>query len=378
LVRSVIRLWVFWLCLVPLAMAEKQPTEAELKALNAELIKLQKWLKNISKEKSDLQELLQQTEVGIGQNLRRIEDLKAELDALKKQIAELNQEQAKLRRKMNQQKQDIARILVASYKQGQQNNLKLLLNQSNPVELRRMLNYAQWLSQEHQETLAGYQSLLQQLVDNEQTLVDQSAKLDARNLELTKTNQSLKKTQNERKQLIAKLNKQLASGAQKLETLKTNRAKLKALLDKVTESIADIIPVDLNVAFGKLKGKLNWPVKGKVGHRFGDRVGRGALRWEGILVKSGQGASVTAVHHGRVIFADWLKGFGLLVILDHGDGYMSLYGRNEVLLRSVGEWVNAGDLIARSGDSGLEEQGLYFEIRHRGKPLNPLKWLARK
>lgn len=376
------RLWALGLVLllsVSVSWAEtNQPSEQELKALITEMEKIQAWLDKVNRERSQLQQELGKTEKEIGTNLQRIEQLEQELGRLKKLIAELTQQQASLRQQLDQQKQSIEQLLIAAYKQGRQGQLKLILNQSNPVELHRMLSYAGYLSSDQQQQLHQYQTNLIALNHTQQQLLGQQQQLNQSNQALAQTNQQLRQKQNDRQQILARLDQQVKSGAEQLGVMKAERASLEALLARMQETLEQLVPTELDTPFASLKGNLNWPVTGKVVHRYGDRIGKGPLRWEGILVDGKTGTEVDAVHHGRVVFADWLKGFGLLVILDHGDGYMSLYGRNEVLLRSVGEWVNAGDALARTGDGGLDEQGLYFEVRYQGRPQNPLRWLARR
>ncbi|AJQ94031.1 murein hydrolase activator EnvC family protein [Gynuella sunshinyii] len=361
------------------ALAEdRQATEEDLKVLKQEMDKLNQWLQQVSKQKDGLQEKLKSTEISISDNLAEIERLQQELEQLKKQIAELQSNQTQLRQALEKKRQNIEQLVVASYQQGRQSQLKMLLSQQNPNDLRRMLNYATWLSESQQHLLTQYQSDLTELQHTEQALDDKSEQLRKSNQRLVEDNQRLKQQQNERTQLLAKLNQQIASGSQRLVTMKEDRARLEELLKRMNESLQSLVPIEMDVPFANVQGQLGWPAQGKVTHRFGERLGAGPLTWDGILIAAKEGAGVTAVHHGRVVFADWLKGFGLLIILDHGDGFMSLYGRNEVLLRSVGEWVNKGDLLARAGDSGLEEPGVYFEIRYQGKPRNPAKWLAKQ
>ena len=146
----------------------------------------------------------------------------------------------------------------------------------------------------------------------------------------------------------------------------------------MAEAIVNLVPSDISRPFSSVKGTLNWPVSGKVLQNYGGQIGRGPMKSQGLVIDVPADTVVKSVYHGRVVFADWLNGYGLMVIVDHGEGYMSLYARNEVLMRSVGEWVNRGDTIARSGDTGLRETGLYFEIRRQGQPQNPRLWLARK
>jgi septal ring factor EnvC (AmiA/AmiB activator) len=160
-----------------------------------------------------------------------------------------------------------------------------------------------------------------------------------------------------------------------VDQLKANQSALEKVLRAVQESMADL-PANLgNSPFASLQGKLKWPAQGRMVHHFGAYREQGALRWNGVLIAAPPGSPVRAVHHGRVVFADWMRGFGNLIIVDHGGGYMSLYGHNESLLKGPGDWVRGGETLATSGNSGGQSQaGLYFEIRHKGTPVNPARW----
>jgi len=157
-----------------------------------------------------------------------------------------------------------------------------------------------------------------------------------------------------------------------------DRSQLERLLDAVEQSIANLeIPSDYR-PFHKLKGKLHWPTKGKISKRFGSSRSGSNLRWQGVTLTAKEGSEVNAIHHGRVVFADWFRGSGLLIIIDHGDGYMSLYGHNQSLLIEPGDWVTVGEQIATVGNSGGKKHaGLYFEIRHKGQPTDPRHWCKR-
>ena len=185
-------------------------------------------------------------------------------------------------------------------------------------------------------------------------------------------------SQREQRELTLKrLRSVIRTKDDELRILEKNRGELEKLIAAVEDLINDLpIPNDYQ-PFNKLKGKLPWPVKGKVANRFGS-TRKGKVKWDGLLINASQGTPVKAIHQGRVIFADWLRGQGLLIIIDHSDGYMSLYAHNEVLFKEPGEWVQTGDVIAKVGNSGgRKSAGLYFEIRHRGKPSSPKRWFKK-
>jgi septal ring factor EnvC (AmiA/AmiB activator) len=181
-----------------------------------------------------------------------------------------------------------------------------------------------------------------------------------------------------REQVLVQLNTQLDNQGGELKHLQTDEKQLQALVRSLQELLSDI-PVEASQQkpFKALKGQLRWPARGQLVKRFGSLRGNSGLKWQGVLIEAPEGGQVRAVSKGRVAFADWMRGFGLLLIIDHGDGYMSLYGQNEALYKEVGEWVDSGEVVATLGASGGQtEAGLYFEIRHNGHPVNPLSWCA--
>lgn len=183
---------------------------------------------------------------------------------------------------------------------------------------------------------------------------------------------------NDRKRLLARLNKDIESQQLTLKDLENSRNRIEKLLMSLGELLADIPAApDTQQPFSRLKGKLPWPTKGSIAADFGSSRHQGDLKWNGVLINAAYGTPVRVITHGRVAFADWLQGFGFITIIDHNDGYMSLYGHNQAQYKQAGDWVEAGEVIATVGDSGGQENtGLYFEIRYQGKPVNPAQWCS--
>ena len=176
---------------------------------------------------------------------------------------------------------------------------------------------------------------------------------------------------------LAKIDKKIESSSDQLDRLRTEAEDLETLVAELTRLLAGM-PVGDSTPFRDVKGRLDWPAQGRLVRKFGQSKADGRLHWEGVLLAAGAGSDVSAVHYGRVVFSDWLPGMGLLVILEHGDGYLSLYGHNQDLMSEVGEWVTPGTVIAHVGDSGGQTRpGLYFEIRKDGRPVNPGEWVRR-
>jgi septal ring factor EnvC (AmiA/AmiB activator) len=190
----------------------------------------------------------------------------------------------------------------------------------------------------------------------------------------------LEQAQIKRKTAINSLNNNISSEKQKLASLADNEKQLKDLIEKLRAALKDIPSIDQGKGFNQLKGQLYWPVVGTPSNKFGQsrNAVRNKLNWEGVFIPSTEGNNVRSIYHGRIAFAEWMRGLGLLIIVDHGDGYMSLYGHNQSLFKQVGEWVNAGEKLASVGNSGGSNRpGLYFEIRKQGNPVNPAQWCAK-
>lgn len=185
--------------------------------------------------------------------------------------------------------------------------------------------------------------------------------------------------QQHRKSTLAKLNTRITRQNLALSQLKEDKAELERILEEVTQALASMKLPGNNQPFASFRGKLSWPVSGKISHRFGSSRVAGKLNWDGVMINAAGGTQVKAIYHGRIVFSDYLRGHGMLLIIDHGDGYMSLYAHNQILYKVAGDWVSEGETIATVGSTGgRSAPGLYFEIRHRGKPDNPAKWCRRQ
>jgi septal ring factor EnvC (AmiA/AmiB activator) len=255
--------------------------------------------------------------------------------------------------------------------------LRLLLSQQDPVNAGRQLVYYGYLTEQRSSVIDGVRDTLAELAATALAVAAEGKRLAA--LEASQREQlaELDAARAERATLVARLDQQIKGSQGEIAQLTQQADDLQALVEELRLAMAEI---DLagSAAFGKEKGQLPWPTDGKILHSFGQSRADGRLRWEGTLLKASSGAEVRAVHNGRVIFADWLNGMGLLMILEHGDGYMTLYGHNQDLVREVGDWVVPGEVLGHVGDSGGQsEPGLYFEIRKNGKPINPKAWLRR-
>lgn len=352
--------------------------EAELKKLQENIAKLQKELQEVKGTRSELQQNLQKSESEMGELIKKIEQIQRDMKEQDKQLKELNEERKQLQDARLEQQNQVAEQVQVAYRMGQQSQLKLLLNQESPERLTRMLAYHQRIFAAHSDKLSAYLNTLSQLDALEPKIVDRRQALETTKQQLDREREKLKQQQSQRQQILAKVNSTLKNKDDELRQLQEDRQRLQALLQEVARAVGTVPLPGSGASFSSRKGRLPWPAAGKLSSRFGSpRIG-GQTQWNGILISAIAGQPVIAVHRGRIVFADYFRGHGLLVIIDHGEGYLSLYAHNQSLLRATGDWVEAGEAIASVGNSGGQEKtGLYFEIRHQGKPTDPGTWLAR-
>jgi septal ring factor EnvC (AmiA/AmiB activator) len=274
------------------------------------------------------------------------------------------------------QQNALSRQLRAAYAMGQQQYVKMLLSQEDPARLGRVLTYYRYLNQARSERINTTRNVLSRLRDLETEIQQRTKELEALRTGQLDSKAELEAARSERGEVVAALNRQVSSQSQEIAQLKVDEERLKRLIEGLSLYMEELnIDVKGEERFDRFRGRLRLPVRGTVKASFGELKQGGPLKWDGVLLKAPEGREVHAVYRGRVAFADWFGSFGLLVILDHGDGYMSLYGHNQSLFAQVGDWVDTGQVIAGVGNSGgLGDPGLYFEIRQNGTPRNPLRW----
>ena len=276
---------------------------------------------------------------------------------------------------ITQQKQQtiLGQQLKSAYMAGNNDLVQLLLNQQQSSKTERLLGYYQYLNKARLDALETLKETFEQLQVIESELIDNIEQLSQLLIEQKKAETALKQQKNKRSDALAQLGKSYLKNSAQLEQYQLSELDIKQLL---AASIPKTQILPLN-GLGKLRGLLSKPTKGKSIHNFGQKR-HGQLRWKGITFNGREGQAVNAIYHGKVIFSDWIKGFGLVLVLDHGEGYMSLYGHNQALLKKAGDNVNSNEQIALLGQSGGQEQpGLYFEIRNKGKAINPKHWFKK-
>ncbi|MCQ4167517.1 murein hydrolase activator EnvC family protein [Tahibacter harae] len=355
---------------------EERQAQQRLAATRAEIRQLAEQRKSTEAEKSGVTAELRERETRIAAIARELRQLDEKLAEQQQALAQLEQRRNELSGKLKTQRDALAALLRSAYALGRHEELKLILQQNDVATTSRVLAYHRYFQRARTGRIEELLADLADLAQVQQAIEAQLAQIGATRNERNTESTQLHGERSERQALLDALEISLKDQAARLAALGKDEAALLELLERLRDVFADI-PKQLTAAqpFAERRGRLPWPLAGKVAVGFGssDDSGRAI---SGIVLAAATGAEVRAVSHGRVAYADWLKGYGLILILDHGDGYMSLYGYNESLLKDVGDWVDAGEAIATAGSSGgRQNAGLYFELRARGKPLDPRSWL---
>lgn len=347
--------------------------QSELEAIQKQISNQQSTLKNTSKQHEKLIKLLEKDEQAIASAARKVNDTKASLRTTDKKLAELNTQKTKLDKlKINQQK-TLANQLASAYLAGNHDYTKMLLNQQSPATIERLLAYYQYLNDARMASIKELQQTIAELDNIEIAQQEQRNKLNKLVLDQEQQAKSLNQEQAQRQQTLAQLQRTLNSHGAKLEQLQIEEASLKRVVAQALNAMKD------NPAMEGLSSKqhLNWPTKGRIRSGFGSKRS-GEVKWKGVLLSAPEGQSVNAIADGKVIYADWLRGFGMVMVVDHGKGYMSLYGHAQTLLKNAGDSVIKGESVALVGRSGGQtEPGLYFEVRHKGQAVDPARYCRR-
>lgn len=353
---------------------ESANKQQALQAVQKKIQVIQKSLGILKKEKGSLSTQLRELERRYGKLARAIRNLNHQVAKQNRQLKKVQKERDAQKKQVKLQSKALEKQIVSAYAIGKDEKLKLLLNSEDPARNSRLLVYYDYLNRARLQRLQEIQAGLSELRRLEKSHLKESERL-GQLLSRKKVEQKrLDGTRQERKVVLASIKKELGSQGKTLQRLKEDEGQLQKLIASLHEAI-ERFPTEQaqNKPFSTQKGKLAWPVKGRISQRFGSK--RGSGRWSGVLVAAGEGVDVRAISGGRVAYADWLRGYGLLTIIDHGDGYMSLYAFSQSLYKEVGDWVGTGDRIASVGYSGGRTRpALYFEVRKKGKPVNPAKW----
>ena len=352
---------------------------AQLERLRSRIHSLQKQLNDTRGRRDTVHEELQSEERRIGELLQRLREIDARLAQDEDTLAALRRDAATERRQLDTQLAALESQVRAAYASGRQEPLKLVLNQESPAAVSRLMTYYRYLTAARVARVTQLRQIVGRIEILQAAIGAQTQTLTTARNEQLKQKSELETAQHRRTELLAQLDRRVRNQTEEIARLKTDEQRLERLLNEI-KSYALPTPPGLPTAtrFAQAKGRLPLPLAGQVIARYGESKQLGDLTWRGIFVGAPEGGQIHAVFRGRVAYADWLRGFGLLLILDHGDGYMTLYGHNQTLHRQVGDWVEAGQPIAAAGRTGdAPASGVYFEIRHNGKPYDPLQWCAR-
>jgi len=359
----------------PQLSAGQADAERELEAVRDRIEGLEARVARQTADRRDQAAALKQVELELARAAQELSRLRADLKRQQARQRELARQVETARVSLVGERDALGAQVRLSYMTGRQELIKLLLSQENPTDLGRMIVYYDYLNRARSARIGDVTAQLEQLA----ALVEQSAATE-RELDALETAQQAELAAREqaravRAGLLDELDRSIVEAGGQIENLREEERRLADLLLELGELLAGF-PVDSEEPFADLRGRLAWPAPGRLAGDFGQSRGGAAVRWNGVLLEAARGTPVRSIYHGRVAFSDWLPGLGLLIIVDHGDGYMSLYGHNEALLKDSGDWVTPGEAIAQVGDSGGQAiPSLYFEIRQNGAPVDPHRWI---
>lgn len=360
---------------VAAANSEREAANAQLEQVRTRLKDLRKQIENDGRRRSRAEKDLAKIEREEQQVRRELADVRGNLKTTRRKQQELESQLAREEAELEREQAALSQQLRVAYVNGSEEWLRVMLSQQDTTALGRRMVYYSYLSRQRSSTIANLRTLLQQLEATRADIAREAARLADLESDVADKLEEIADSRGERARLVAKIGKEIAGKDAEVGRLRAQEQELGELVEALARMLPDMPDVNAEPFAGQA-AKLAWPAKGPLLKRYGQSRADGGLKWQGVLVGAPAGSNVQAVYHGRVVFSDWLDGMGLLMIVEHGDGYMSLYGHNQDLLKEVGEWVEPGEVIAHVGDSGGKAAaGLYFEIRKNGEPVNPSKWI---
>lgn len=365
----------FWLSLLSTAASAQQTPQAEreLQQLQQQIKQTEQQVRQQRRQLQQAEQRLQAADKALAEAARKLRDTQGRQQRLERESANLNRQQQQLQQQLAEQQQLLAEQLKSAYSLGQHDYSRLLLNQQDTGKLERVLTYYQYFNQARLRQLAQINHTVSELDQVKQQLANQQQQLQTELSALQQQQQQLSEARGSQQASVNELQALLKQQGNQLSYLRQNETTLQNTINelrRLAERNRDLSGLTAG------RGKYPWPLRGRVLQRFGQNR-QGGLASRGILIQGVSGANVQSIADGRVIYADWLKGYGWVIVVDHGKGFMSLYGHNQSLLKQPGDNVRAGDAIAQVGASGGQaDPGLYFEIREKGEAVNPLNWLG--
>ena len=362
----------------PLHGAELANPEDAKKALDEvveRLNALDRWIDDAGRQRVRWEKDVQEKDVEVARVAGSVEKTVKALQDIESDLTALGKEQQVLEARRNEQAERIGEHLAASYRMSGQDFVKLLLNQESPETFERIARYHRYFTEARLDAIDDYRSTLDDLADNRFKLETRRDEQQVQRNELKTKELALVREREARKSLISELDQEIEGKSSERKRLEADRNRLEQLFAELQRRATDLD----GSGFVARKGSLPWPLSGRVTNAFGQSRADGRLTWHGMLIAAEEGTTVKSVFRGRVVFANWLRGFGLLTIIDHGGGFMTLYGHADVLLKTVGDWAESGETIARAGKSGGQKMsGLYFEVRQKGVARDPIGWLNKR
>ena len=355
----------------------QQDAERKLVAVQEQIRKSQHRIEKNRGEAGKLERELRKYERHIGQLNRELDKTGSVLAESQARVQVLEARQHELLKLLSKHQSILYAQIRSEYLYGGQEKLKLLLNQQEHTNLGRTLVYYDYLHRARMRGMEQTREILQNVKEVRNKVAEEGKKASQARAVLLDQKQQIAREQGKRKEVLEKLQARVTGERSRLANLESNKEQLEALLEKLQAALINLPYVDQGHDFQKVKGQLAWPVAGKPSNRFGQKrnFSHRKLYWQGVFIPGMIGNDVFSIFHGRVVFAEWMRGLGLLTIVDHGNGYMSLYGHSQSLYKQPGDWVRAGERIASVGSSGgIQRTGVYFEIRKHGKPVNPGIW----
>ena len=370
----ILRILIALIFISPILAEEKN----DLNKLNNKISELKKSLVGHGESQESLNDQLEKTELSLAKIVSKIRAFEKKIDSLNRRIENLNEQKNNLAAYLRKQQYLIKNYIKFLHRQGTEEPLKLILKQQNPKNINRILEYYNYFINARNEKINSYKEKIKELNITQKLISAQKLELMRNRSELRERKNSFLSLQSSRSLTMKKLNSKINSSKLKLALYADQKANLEILLRKKTHALNNYSSASSKNNFYENKGKLPWPVNAYPSNKY-DLKSNSSMHSKGWLLKTNAGSPVRVVHDGKIIFANYLKGLGLLMIVSHGDGFMTLYAHNQFLLKKMGDWVLKGEDIARVGNTGgLDEHALYFEVRKNGKPSNPKFWLLSK
>ncbi|MDE0926950.1 MAG: peptidoglycan DD-metalloendopeptidase family protein [Methylophilaceae bacterium] len=393
--------WLVTLCLLSsihlsFAADKVDAAKKDISGIQKQINKIKKELSKTKQQQHDVTDALKESETAISQANKTLHKIDRDQKQNKSKLSKLKEQSLTISEKLSRQQKELSKLLYQRYALGNQSYTRLILQSKNPSQISRDLKYQSYIAKAHTKLINDMQSNLSEIkqLDTKTTQVLQkAAKLKEKHEDERK---NLQKQKFEKALVLKKISKEIAAQHGQISKLKRDEKRLSRLVVKLSisaknesqkkpknKTASKAIPINqqspdnryAGKKFSSLKGKLKLPVKGEVTNLFGRKRQDGGISWKGLFIRAKEGASVKSVAGGQVVFAEWMRGFGNLIIVDHGSGYMSLYGNNQTILKNVGEDVNGGDVIAAVGNTGgNKSNGLYYELRKKSVPFDPLQW----